>query len=65
MTPTEARQWTLKEIIDFCTECQAQYVGEPYEENGEEKQDIHPNYFALQDVIDKCEGLMNSISVAA
>lgn len=103
MTPTAARLWTLKEIVDFCTEEQKKYQSERYHvylsdnpftppipvkiistiggitevENElgkrkgvsskkvEERQDIDSKYHALQDVIDKCNELMNSISVAA
>lgn len=66
MTPTQARQITLKEIIDYCKAKQeSEYVGDSFFEDGILKQHLDPEFHALQDVINKCNELMNSISIAA
>lgn len=62
MTPQEARAWTLKEVSDFCKKEQVYYEGEVYIIHGEKRQDIHPEYFALQKVIDFCEQQLKKIS---
>lgn len=75
MTPTAARQITLKEIIDFCETEMIKHrsmedtVINERLPNGnlkvEEREYLQPEYHAFKSVKDKCNELMNSISVAA
>lgn len=62
MTPQEARAWTLKEVSDFAKKEQIYYEGEVYEIHGEKRQDISPEYHALQSIIDFCEQQLKKIS---
>lgn len=75
MTAIQARQYTLKEISDFCdTEMAKHKTLEPtvineHLPNGnlkvEDREYLQPEYHAFNAVKDKCNELMNSISVAA
>lgn len=75
MTPTEARQITLKEIIDFCESEKEKYrsiehtVINEQLPNGnykvEAREYLLPEYHAFNSVKEKCTELMNSISAAA